>query len=108
MRATLYNMSGGRGSKPGDTSKNQAVEKVFSVRSRNGNYAVEKIKDNLDRTRFRIMHDRRYITPEIFWTENQAIEALLEHLGREHVRQLDLLAVGLMDDDQAVKYLKGI
>lgn len=69
--------------------------KVFSVKTGHGNYAVEEINDNLNRRRYRIMHDRRYVTPEIFWTENQAIEALLEHLGRVFVRQMDLLANGL-------------
>ena len=73
--------------------------KVFSVKTRHGNYAVEKINDELHRDRFRLMHDRRYITAEIFWTENQAIEALLEHLGRVFVRQLDLLSVGIFDND---------
>lgn len=74
--------------------------KVFSVKTRRGNYAVERINDELHRDRFRLMHDRRYITPEIFWTENQAIEAMLEHLGREHVRQMDLLAAGLYTNQE--------
>lgn len=69
--------------------------KMFSVKTKEGNYSVERIKDDLGRTRFRLMHDRRYVTPEMFWTENQAIEALLEHLGRVFVRQMDLLANGL-------------
>lgn len=74
--------------------------KVFSVKTRHGNYAVEKIKDICNNTRYRIMHDRRYVTPETFFTENQAIEALLEHLGREHVRQMDLLAAGLYTNQE--------
>lgn len=69
--------------------------KVFSVKTGRGNYAVEKCNDICNRTRYRIMHDRRYVTPELFWTENQAIEAMLEHLGRVFVRQMDLLANGL-------------
>lgn len=80
-------------------SETRKSKKVFSVKTKCGNYAVEKTKDNLDRTRYRIMHDRRYVTPELFWSENQAIEALLEHLGRVFVRQLDLLSVELMDYD---------
>lgn len=100
MRKTLYNMSGGRGYQPSDTSKTQVTEKVFSVKTRRGNYAVERFIDSCDTVRYRLMHDRRYITAETFKTENSAIEALLEHLMREHVRQLDLLAVGLMDDSE--------
>lgn len=100
MRATLYNMSGGRGYQPGDTNKTQVTEKVFSVKTRNGNYAVERFIDSCDVTSYRLMHDRRYITPYTYLTENRAIEALLEHLGRVFVRQLDLLSVGIMDDQE--------
>lgn len=75
------------------------IEKEFSVKTKRGNYAVERFTDGAGNVRYRLMHDRRYITAETFKTENSAIEALLEHLMREHVRQLDLLAVGLMDDN---------
>lgn len=74
--------------------------KMFSVKTQKGNYSVEQFGDSLGRRRYRIMHNRRYVTPEIFWTENQAIKALLEHLGRVFVRQLDLLSVGLSDNDE--------
>lgn len=76
------------------------IEKEFSVKTKRGNYAVERFTDGAGNVRYRLMHDRRYITAEIFKTENSAIEALLEHLMREHVRQLDLLAAGLMDDSE--------
>lgn len=76
------------------------IEKEFSVKTRQGNYAVERFTDGAGNVRYRLMHDRRYITAETFKTENSAIEALLEHLGRVFVRQLDLLSVGLMADDQ--------
>lgn len=69
--------------------------KVFSVKTGRSNYAIERITDISSRRRYRIMHDRRYVTPELFLTENLAIEALLEHLGRVFVRQMDLLANGL-------------
>lgn len=87
MRKTLYNMSGGRGYQPGDTNKTQAVEKVFSVRSRKGNYAVERFIDSTNTKRYRLMHDRRYITPETFFHEDWAIAVLLEHVRREFVQQ---------------------
>lgn len=64
--------------------------KVFSVKTGRGNYAVERINDELHRDRFRLMHDRRYITAEIFWTEDQAIEAMLEHLKRVFIKQLTI------------------
>lgn len=76
------------------------IEKQFSVKTRHGNYAVERFTDGAGKVRYRLMHNRRYITAYTFETENSAIEALLEHLMREHVRQLDLLSVGLMADDQ--------
>lgn len=76
------------------------IEKEFSVKTHNGNYAVERFTNGAGQVRYRIMHDRRYVTAETFKTENEAIEALLEHLGRVFVRQLSLLSVGLMDDDE--------
>lgn len=87
MRKTLYNMSGGRGYQPGDTSKTQVTEKVFSVKTRRGNYAVERFVDSSNTVRYRLMHDRRYITPETFFHENRAIAALLEHVRRVFVQQ---------------------
>lgn len=69
--------------------------KVFSVKTKKGNYAVEIFKDVCNSTRYRIMHDRRYVTAETFFTENQAIEALLEHLNRVFIRQLSLLDSGV-------------
>ncbi len=75
------------------------IEKEFSVKTRQGNYAVERFTDGAGKVRYRLMHDRRYVTAETFKTENQAIEALLEHLGRVFIRQLSLLSVGLIDDD---------
>jgi len=90
MRKTLYNMSGGRGYQPGDTNKTQVVEKVFSVKTRRGNYAVERFIDSCDVTSYRLMHDRRYVTPECFREENKAIAALLEHIRRVFVQQQTL------------------
>lgn len=90
MRKTLYNMSGGRGYQPGDTSKTQVTEKVFSVKTRRGNYAVERFVDSGDTVRYRLMHDRRYVTPETFFEENKAIAALLEHVRRVFVQQQTL------------------
>lgn len=90
MRKTLYNMSGGRGYQPGDTSKTQVTEKVFSVKTRHGNYAVERFIDAHDVILFRLMHDRRYVTPECFREENKAIAALIEHIRRVFVNQLTL------------------
>ncbi len=90
MRATLYNMSGGRGYQPGDTNKTQVSEKVFSVKTRRGNYAVERFIDSSNTERYRLMHDRRYITPETFFHENMAIAALLEHVKRVFVQQQTL------------------
>lgn len=98
-RKTLYNMTGGRGYQPGDTSKTQVSEKVFSVKTRNGNFSVERFIDRYGVESYRLMHDRRYITPETFKLENTAIAVLLEHLGRVFVRHLDLFSVGLMEND---------
>ena len=90
MRETLYNMSGGRGYQPGDTRKTQVVEKIFSVKTRRGNYAVERFIDSHDVTSYRLMHDRRYVTAECFQEENKAIAALLEHVKRVFVQQQSL------------------
>lgn len=87
MRATLYNMTGGRGYQPGDTSKTQVTEKVFSVKTRRGNYAVERFIDSSNTERYRLMHDRKYVTPETFFIEIKAIAALLEHVRRVFVSE---------------------
>lgn len=74
------------------------IEKEFSVKTRQGNFAVERFDDRIGKVRYRLMHDRRYITAETFESENAAIAVLLEHLGRVFVRDLSLFPVGQMED----------
>lgn len=74
------------------------IEKEFSVKTRQGNFAVERFTDGAGEVRYRLMHDRRYITAETFKAANVAIAVLLEHLGRVFVRHLSLFADGQMED----------
>lgn len=74
------------------------IEKEFSVKTRQGNFAVERFDDGNGKVRYRLMHDRRYITAETFESEDVAIAVLLEHLGRVFVRHLSLFPMGQMED----------
>lgn len=65
--------------------------KRFSVKTRKGNYSVEEFSNgDGSLERYRLMHDRRYITAETFFDEESAISALLEHLKRVFVKQMSL------------------
>lgn len=88
MKRTLYDMSGKRGYQTGNTNKTQVTEKIFSVKTKNGNYAVERYLDSYGVTSYRLMHDRRYVTFNMFREEITAIRALLEHLNRIYTPNL--------------------